>query len=387
MYFLSAVLQRSWRGGYLLWVWQGHKESATSLDEHNFNPHQRLISSLVLSDNVVIREPGHDEKWHALLGNLIHSLVLYHCILWVLSNNFVPPIELERAYISGAGDDAWLPAAVAVDDEVERWHCQLIECCRWFSHVGCLCAVCLSRYSYREIAVLIMHIAIDQGLTSNSAPVSYLSLCLMRISLRFAVPPFNVPSDQCVAPTLDYSAPTTAGAEGQVFSYSMSPFTSSCSGRVVGYWFCYQNTSSTTGERVNISTVLLLEDMGTDYTIVRRFTVEAIPGRDCLSGGLCCGSRNLSAENQFGVNSSYHYGVVDLPGGPNTNQIHLSVGRPGYLLNAAGLSTQSGDTLSKSGNPTLQPLKTFQFIIGELRFSFAHLLMNQMMCVHLFFRQ
>ena len=135
----------------------------------------------------------------------------------------------------------------------------------------------------------------------------------------------------------------------------------------MGYWFCYQNTSSTTGERVNISTVLLLEDMGTDYTIVRRFNVEAVPGRDCLSGGQCCVSRNLSAVNQFGVNSSYHYGVVDLPDGPNMRQTDVSVGRSGYLFDRLVESTQSGDTLSKSGNPTVQPLKIFQFIIGELR--------------------
>ena len=212
----------------------------------------------------------------------------------------------------------------------------------------------------------------------NGAPVSYLSLFLMRISLRFAVPSFNVPSERCVAPTLDYSALTTTGTEALVYIYSMLPFTSSCSGRVVGYWFCYQNTSSTTDDRVNISTVLLLEDMGTDYTIVRRFTVEAIPGRDCLSGGQCCVSRNLSAENQFGANSSYHYGVVDLPGGPNMRQTRVSVGRPAYLLTTA-VYTQSGDTLRKSGNPTVQPLKIFQFIIGELRFTFVHLLMNQTM--------
>ena len=154
----------------------------------------------------------------------------------------------------------------------------------------------------------------------------------------------------------------------------------------MGYWFCYQNPSSTTGDRVNISTVLLLEDMGTDYTIVRRFTVEAVPGRDCLSGGQCCVSRNLSAEKQFGANSSYLYGVVDLPSGPDMRQTLPSVGRSVYLLTTA-VYTQSGDTLRKSGNPTLQPLKIFQFIIGELRFSFAHLLMNQMMCIHLFFRQ
>ena len=116
--------------------------------------------------------------------------------------------------------------------------------------------------------------------------------------------------------------------------------------------------------------------------------MEVIPGRDCPSGGLCCVSRNLSAENQFGVNSSYLYGVVDLSGGPNMRQtIGGNSGRCGYEFNTAGLSTQSGDTLRRSGSPTVQPLKIFQFIIGKLRFSFAHLLMNQMMCIHLFVRQ
>ena len=161
----------------------------------------------------------------------------------------------------------------------------------------------------------------------------------------------------------------------------------------MGYWFCYQNPSSTTGERMNISTVLLLEDMGADYTIVRRFTVKVIPGRDCPSGGQCCVSRNLSAENQFGVNSSYLYGVVDLQVRPNVNQTHVSVpnvdqthvsvpnmdqthvsvGRPGYLFTTS-VYEHSGDILSKSDDPTVQPLKIFQFIIGELRFTFvAHL--------------
>ena len=216
-----------------------------------------------------------------------------------------------------------------------------------------------------------------QGITTINSISRYVSC---GCSFHFAVPPFNVPSDRCVAPTLDYSTVTTAGAEGVVYIYSMSPFTSSCSGRVVGYWFCYQNpTSSTTGDRVNISTVLLLEDMGTDYTIVRRFNVVAIPGRDCLSGGQCCVSRNLSAVNQFRVNSSYHYGVVDLPGDTNMIQTNVgNIGRPGYQL-GRDVYTQSGDTLSKSGSPTLQPLRMFQFIIGELRFTVAHLLMNQMM--------
>ena len=195
----------------------------------------------------------------------------------------------------------------------------------------------------------------------------YLWLCHLRmwISLRFAVPSFSVPSYQCVAPTLDYNAQTTPGSDGIVHIYTTPPFTS-CSGRVVGYWFCY----STTGERVNIATVLLLEDMGANYQVVGELNVEVIPGRDrCLSGsptdGQCCVTRNLSSEKQFGVNSTYLYGVVDLPGGPNMRQTHLSVGRPGYLLTTA-VYTQSGGTLRKSGNPTNQPLKMFQFIVGKL---------------------
>ena len=124
---------------------------------------------------------------------------------------------------------------------------------------------------------------------------------------------------------------------------------------------------------MNISTVLLLEDMGDNYQVVAELNVMAEPGRDsCLSGsptgGQCCVTQNLAAENWFGVNSSYHYGVVDLPGGPNMVQTDVSVGRSGYVFSRA-VYTQNGDTLRKSGNPTNQPLRMFQFIIGELSFS------------------
>ena len=128
---------------------------------------------------------------------------------------------------------------------------------------------------------------------------------------------------------------------------------------------------------MNISTVLLLKDMGANYHTIRSFTVEAIVGGDsCLpvssADGQCCVTRNLAAESQFGVNSSYLYGVVDLPDGPSMKQTHVSVGHPGYVL-ARAEYTQNGDTLRKSGNPTNQPLKMFQFIVGEYRFTFVHL--------------
>ena len=124
---------------------------------------------------------------------------------------------------------------------------------------------------------------------------------------------------------------------------------------------------------MNISTVLLLEDMGANYQVVVELNVEAEPGRDrCLSGSSmdeqCCVTRNLAAERQFGVNSSYHYGVLDLPGGPNMRQTTVSVTRPGYLFTET-VYTQSGGTLRKSGSPTNLPLRMFQFIIGELSFS------------------
>ena len=92
----------------------------------------------------------------------------------------------------------------------------------------------------------------------------------------------------------------------------------------------------------------------------------AIPGEDgCLSGsptdGQCCVTRSLAAESQFGVNSSYHYEVVDLPGGPDMIKTHIIVGCPGYVFSRAEY-TQSDGALRKRGNPTNQPLKMFQFI-------------------------
>ena len=124
---------------------------------------------------------------------------------------------------------------------------------------------------------------------------------------------------------------------------------------------------------MTIATVLLLEDMGANYQVVVELNVEAEPGEDrCLSGSStdeqCCVTRSLAAERQFGVNSSYLYGVVDLPGGPNMRQTSVSVIRPGYQF-GTDVYTQSGGTLRKSGSPTNLPLNMFQFIIGELSFS------------------
>ena len=196
-------------------------------------------------------------------------------------------------------------------------------------------------------------------------------LLLTALPLQFAVPSFNVSSDQCVAPTLNYNALTEAGQD-VIFIYTMSPFTS-CSGSVVRYWFCYQNTSSNTGGRVNISTVLLLEDRRDNYQVVGEFNVEAEPGEDsCLPGsptdGQCCVTRNLSAENQFEVNSSYLYGVVDLPGGPNMIQTHSTVsGRPGYQRVRSAYNPSSVMLMKQGWDQlTNQSVKIFQFVVGKL---------------------
>ena len=235
--------------------------------------------------------------------------------------------------------------------------------------------------AYRILPLILFSSAVfvlctSQGMCNNHRYIGLTS------SLYFG---FNVPSDQCVTPQLDYSE-GRSGSDGNLYIYSMSPFTS-CNGRIVGYKFCYENTISTTGVRV--ATVLLLEDVGVTYRTVRNFTVKSIPGEDnCLSEGTadgqCCVCQNLSAENQFEVNSSYLYGVVDLPGGPNMRQTNVHDGRRGYEFTEAAY-TQRGDTvLTNSGNPKNQPLRIFQFIIGELRFTFAHVLINRIVSLLVF---
>ena len=127
---------------------------------------------------------------------------------------------------------------------------------------------------------------------------------------------------------------------------------------------------------MRIATVLLLERMGANYKVVAELNVEAEPDRDsCLSGnpgGRCCVTRDLSTERQFEVNSSYLYGVVDLRVSPNMGQTNVGViNRPGCSFNTNEYTP--GGTLKNCNNPTDQPLRMFQFIIGELRFVFVHL--------------
>ena len=187
------------------------------------------------------------------------------------------------------------------------------------------------------------------------------------------MPTFNVTPERCVTPTLDYSALTTLGQEGVVIIYTMPPFTSSCSGRVVRYWFCYQNTSNTTGVRTRIATVLLLEDMGASYRIVEQFTVEGLPDDSCLPGmyartGGCCVIRNLTTQDLI---PGYLYGVVDLSdGGPNMIQTFGSNGR-GHLLHVSQYRPVNG-TLQKRDFAAIgaQQVKMFQFIIGKFRINF-----------------
>ena len=107
--------------------------------------------------------------------------------------------------------------------------------------------------------------------------------------------------------------------------------------------------------------------------------MEAIPGEDsCLPGRSaterqCCVSRNLAADDQFGVNSSYLYGLLiperaNLLDGPDMIQTHSSVGY-GYQFN----SIQYREPVVKHdlgidprADPTAQQVKVFQFIIGKL---------------------
>ena len=165
---------------------------------------------------------------------------------------------------------------------------------------------------------------------------------------------------------------TGQGSTGVGYIYIMPPFTSSCSGRVVGYWFCYRNTSSTTGGRVRIATVLLLEERGQDYRVVANFTVAALSDDSCLPGrfqpvGGCCVVRNLTTQDLH-VIPEYLYGVVDLSdGGPDMIRTHDSTGY-GYDF-VSGIYTMNSQMIMRSDlqNAKNQTVKMFQFIIGEFR--------------------
>ena len=197
-------------------------------------------------------------------------------------------------------------------------------------------------------------------------------------------------SERCVAPTLDYGIVTTVGGaiigpRGETYIYTMSPFTSSCSGRVVGYWFCYQNTSSTTGDRVNISTVLLLRERGQNrYHIVEELNVMAEPSRDeCQSAaerpidGQCCIIQG--AAKQFEVNSSYLYGVIPRQSdGPDMMQTQSS-NSDTYRF----ASPMNMNRMLMIGSSSPWQVKLFQFIIGELLFkeTFAQSSLTEL-CLH-----
>ena len=123
---------------------------------------------------------------------------------------------------------------------------------------------------------------------------------------------------------------------------------------------------------MNIAAVLLLEDMGANYRVVAELNVTAEPGEDsCLSGsstgGQCCVTWNLTADRQFGVNSSYLYGVVilsELSDGPFMIQTHATI-RVGYPFDSSSYINRPSTLMKRLGPQTNQRVKMFQFIIGE----------------------
>ena len=139
-------------------------------------------------------------------------------------------------------------------------------------------------------------------------------------------------ADTCRVPGLDYSTLARPGAPRVSFIYRTP--SSTCSGRVVGYLFCYENTSNTVGDDVVIATALVLEDRGDNFHIVQIFEVEAQPSEDnCLPESRsdlmqCCVSRTL--DDPF-EDDLHLYGLVipELQNGPRMIQTHGSAGR-GY---------------------------------------------------------
>ena len=190
---------------------------------------------------------------------------------------------------------------------------------------------------------------------------------------------FPKSADTCRVPSLDYSALTVPEVPWIGFIYTTP--SSICSGRVVGYSFCYQNTSNTVGDNVVIATALVLEDRGVNFHIVRNFEVEAKPREDdCLPESRsdlmqCCVNRTLDDPFEDDLQL---YGLVipELQNGPCMIQTHGSTGR-GYQFNSMLYTEPQDDMLMKfslgighGATPSPQQMKMFQFVVGKLRIRF-----------------
>ena len=168
----------------------------------------------------------------------------------------------------------------------------------------------------------------------------------------------------CRVPSLD--TPAVPGAQGVSFIYTTPQ--STCSGRVVGYWFCYQNTGNT---NVQIATALVLQERGPNFHIIENFEVEAKPREDNCSSDRCCAIRRL--DEPFEVDLQL-YGLVipERPNAPVMIQTHSTSGS-GYLFDTI-LYNNNNNVLMKqtlgiapTAHPTPQQVKMFQFLIGKFR--------------------
>ena len=190
--------------------------------------------------------------------------------------------------------------------------------------------------------------------------------------------PFTFPksADTCRVPALDYSALTVPGVPGVSIIYATP--SSSCSGRVVGYSFCYQN-SNTNSDNVRIATALVLQETGQNFRIIQNFEVEAQPREDnCLPESRsdlmqCCVYRTL--DDPFAEVDLQLYGLVipEVRNGPRMIQTQGSPGR-GYQFNSMLYTEPQNSILMRQtlgiGARSAVPLKMFQFRIGKFRNQF-----------------
>ena len=86
--------------------------------------------------------------------------------------------------------------------------------------------------------------------------------------------------------------------------------TSQCGGTVVGYEFCsqYMNNTGSASNRGTIFTLLVLEDVGSNYTVLRETTFMEPPPSTGIcqgvnDGGVCCMNISLDPSEQFAATS------------------------------------------------------------------------------------
>ena len=168
-------------------------------------------------------------------------------------------------------------------------------------------------------------------------------------------------------------------SQSTLFTLFPSLNTSQCGGTVVGYEFCSQYKKNTGSNRGTIFTLLVLEDVGSSYTVLHETTFVEQRPINCpsiIDGRVCCTTVSLDPSQQFTATSpDLAYAIVtptatDAVGNFLLDFVEESLAYQRVAgLYAFGSSsvTKAQLMITNSSEPTSVRRKRFRFLIQDLQ--------------------